>query len=104
MIIRATKNDYGIDITYTVTDINGTPLDISTSSSRRLQVGRYGEATKLIDATMTFVTDGVNGQLKYTIGANDLLTTGYYDAEIELLYTAGKRTTRMFTLQIMEAL
>jgi hypothetical protein len=53
---------------------------------------------------MSFFTTGADGKLKYTVGANDLLTPGYYNAEIDIIYATGLRTTRTFTLHIMESL
>jgi len=103
-IVRVTKNDYGINLTYTVRDSNGAPLDISTSTSRILHIGRRGETANLVDGSMTFVNTGADGQVKYTIITSVLSIAGYYDAEIEIVYAAGRRTTRPFTLQIIEEL
>jgi len=103
-IVRVTKNDYGIDLTYTVRDENGQALDISTASDVILHVGRYGESTNLIDGTMAFVTDGSDGKVKYTIASGSFDTEGYYDSEIEIQYSSGRRTTRTFTLHVLEEL
>ena len=64
-VIRLRKTDYGIDIVFTVRDNQGSALDISTSTSVQLRVGRRGETTPYLTKTMTFVTSGVDGQVNY---------------------------------------
>jgi len=105
--MRVTKNDYGINLTYTVRDGNGAVINISAAAgvtTKILHIGRRGEAANLVDGTMSYVTDGVDGQVKYTIAAAALATAGYYDAEIELNYASGRRTTSPFTIQVLEEL
>ena len=105
--MRFTQNDYGIELIYIVKDKDGVILDVSLAagvSSKTIHVGRRGEAANLVDGSMNYVTDGTNGQLKYTPIAGALDEPGYYDCEIELGYTTGRRTIRSFTLQILPEL
>ena len=103
-VIRIRKTDYGIDIVFTVRDNQGSALDISTSTSVQLRVGRRGETTPYLTKTMTFVTSGVDGQVKTSFGASDLSTPGYYDAEILVTYLTAKRNTKPFTIQIIDTI
>lgn len=103
-IVRLRKTDYGIDIVFTVRDNQGTALDISNSTNVHLKLGRRGETTPYLDKTMAFVGTGTDGQVKANFAATDLATPGYYDAEILVSYTAGKRNTRPLTIQIIDTL
>jgi hypothetical protein len=105
--MRFTQNDYGIDLIYTLKDKDGIILNVSAAAgvtSKLIHIGRRGEATNLVNGTLSYVTDGTDGQVKYTPGAGVLLTAGYYDCEIEIGYSTGRRTIRSFTLQILTEL
>lgn len=103
-IMRLRKTDYGIDIVFTVRDNEGIALDISTSTSTQLRIGRRGETTPFLTKTMTFVTSGVDGRVKTSFAVSDLSTPGYYDAEILVNYPTAKRNTKPFTIQIIDTL
>ena len=99
-IVRVKRDDYGIDLTYTVTDDEGNALNISDASSVVLKVGRYDKTTTL-SKTMSFVSDGSDGQVKVSFASGDLDSDGYYDAEIQVNYSDGRRTTKTFTLHVL---
>jgi hypothetical protein len=103
-ILRLSKGDYGINITYTIRDENGAARDISAATSIKLRIGRYGETNSIIEGTMVFTNDGKDGLVSYTILQTDLLTSGYYDAEILLMEANSKLTAKMFTIQIVDIL
>lgn len=106
MIKRIIKKDWGIDLLFTVTDSDGTALDISAArgvSSIQLKVGRRGETTPLFTGTMSYVNTGTDGLVYYTISGSTVVDiAGYYDAEVIVNYTSGKRTVRPFTMQVLE--
>lgn len=99
-IERIPRNDYGYWWTFTVTDEDGTALNISDASSVSLKIGNYLGSTDLAKS-MSFVTDGSNGQVRLKFSSGDLDASGYYDAEIQINYSAGRRVTKPFTLHIV---
>jgi len=103
MILRVKKNDYGIDLTFTVTDENGAALDISDASSVFLKVGRFNESG-IISKSMSFVNDGSDGQVYTHFASGEFSSSGYYDAEIQVNYADGRRTTKAFTLHVIPSL
>ena len=105
LIMRVTKGDYGIDLTYTVKDSDGAALDISSATGTALLIGRYNKGSGTVEVSGTFDSDGSDGVIDFSIAAADLnITPGYYDAEVRIDYASGRRTTRTFTLHIVEKL
>lgn len=100
MITRIKRDDWGYDLTYTYTDEDGTAINISDASSVSLKIGRLGGTTS-ITKTMSWVTDGSDGKVKVSFAETDLATAGYYDAEIQVNYTNGRRTSKMFTVHVL---
>ena len=106
MITRVKKNDYGYSFTMTLTDENGTVMNLSTVQTAKLYVGRLGHAssTYLVNAGAMTITDAANGIVTYAFAQNELDESGYFDAMVELNYSSGKRRVKTFTLHVVEEL
>jgi len=102
MIVRIPNNTYGVTHSFTVRDNDGSALNISDASSVKLRMGRKGESTPTLDGTMSFDDDGSDGIVNYDFNDGDLSTAGYYDTQIQVNYSDGKRTTNDFTIHILE--
>lgn len=100
MILRVTRDDYGNDITLTYTDEDGTAINISDASSVTIAFGDYDGST-LVKKTASFVTNGTNGQVKFSFAEGDIDIAGYYDGEIQVNYADGRRTSKSFTLHVL---
>ena len=99
-IERIPRDDYGYYWTFTVTDEDGTALNISDASSVTFKIGRYLGVTNTVK-TMTFDDDGSDGKVKVKFSSGDIDTCGYYDAEIQVNYASGRRTTKNLTIQVV---
>ena len=97
---RIPRDDYGYWWTFTVTDEDGTALNISDASSVSFKIGRYLGRTS-IAKTMSFDSDGSDGKVKVKFSSGDLSTCGYFDAEIQVNYASGRRTTKNLTIQVV---
>ena len=69
----------GAVIQYTVLDGAGAPLNISTATTKKLIFKKPNGA--VIEKTAEFVTDGIDGKLKYVTVANDLVPSGTWRAQ-----------------------
>jgi len=95
-----TRKDYGNDIILTFTDEDGNALDISDASSVNLVVGDLDGST-FITKSMSFVSDGSDGQVKFSFNSGDITVSGYYDAVIQVNYSDGRRSSKPFTIQFV---
>ena len=100
MKLVLTRNDYGNDITLTFTDEDGNALNISDASSVNLVVGDLDGST-LITKSMSFVSDGSDGQVKFSFNSGDITVSGYYDAVMQVNYSDGRRSSKPFTIQFV---
>ena len=88
-ILNVVQNDKGYDLTFTVTDENGSPVHLG-GATVKFKMGQPGE-TLVINGTPTcnIVGDGSTGQCTYTVQDNDFKTVGDYDAELEITFSGG---------------
>lgn len=83
--------DYGIPITATVVDSSGSAVDISSATAQTIIIKRPTAAT--INTSTSFVTDGTDGQVTYTLADGDVSEVGTYEYQIQIVLPAGQNTT-----------
>ena len=79
----------------TITDADtGDPIDLSTASAVVFQMRKPNDRRFTVNAAAT-VTDGPNGRVRYSWGANDLSNIGDFQAQWRVTYAdATKQTTQ----------
>ena len=103
--ITVTRDDYGYNIDFTVTDVDGTAFDTSGATSIKFKVGLPTNTTLLLDGTCT--TTGVtptDGECRYVVVDEDFDTTGEYQAELEITWSGYVRTCRGLVVKIVDDL
>jgi len=80
------KNDIGTRFDLTFLEA-GTAVDISSASTKSI-ILTAPDATKTTYAG-TFITDGTNGQLRYTTVTGDIDQAGHWHLQGKVIITAG---------------
>lgn len=99
MIIRANKGDYGTTITFPIKDEDGNAENLASVTSATVTIGRIREAVPLVDAD---ACGTASGEVTWTPSSGDLDTAGYYDAVITMNYSSGIKSTKKFTIHVLE--
>jgi len=104
--IRIYKDTYGRDIEFTIQNPDtGAIVDVSTTTTKKIYVGRVGKTTKLVNGdNLTFKTDGTDGVLVWSPANGSLATAGYYDANIQLTYASGVEIIKSFDIHIIDTI
>jgi hypothetical protein len=90
-------NDIGTVFTITVKD-GSSVVDISSASTKQVIIKKPG-GTKLTKDS-AFVTDGTDGQMKYTIVSGDLDETGTYKLQGYLIISDGTFYTDITSFKV----
>jgi len=85
------EDDYGYDLQFTVTDVDGDAFNL-TSATVMFQMAKETATSLKVNGTCTLDSDPTTGQCTYTLVAADLDTPGNYKAELEIT-VSGKRYT-----------
>lgn len=83
--------DYGIPITATVVDSSGSAVDISSATAQTILIKRPTAST--ISTSTSFVTDGTDGQITYTLADGDVSEAGTYEYQFRIVLSASQNTT-----------
>jgi hypothetical protein len=67
-------------------------VDLSQATGVRFQMRKADDKRFTVNAAAT-VTDGPNGHVLYSWGANDLATPGEYEVQWEVTYSGGRIQT-----------
>ena len=90
-------NDVGTKFLVTVTD-GATAVNISSASTKQL-IFKKPSGAKLIKAT-SFVTDGTNGEMQYSVAADDLDEAGTYKLQGKVIISDGTFYTDIQTFKV----
>lgn len=85
---RHKRNDTYPDLTVTLKDSAGSAVDVSGATVKFI-MRAVAESVPKVNAAMSFVTDGSNGQVKYEWLAADTDEAGMYWAEYQVTYAGG---------------
>jgi nitrogen fixation protein FixH len=75
-------------VPYTLTDRDGTAIDVSSVTAVRIDADAPDDTAELSGASMT-VTDGANGTVEYDVQSGDFAATGDYAVDFEIEYGDG---------------
>lgn len=75
-------NDFGVDITLTVTDSACNPVNISTSTAREFELQKPDGT--VVTVTAVFVTDGTDGKLRYSVASGVLDVIGTWNVRAKI--------------------
>lgn len=89
------KNDFGVDITLTVTDAACNPVDISAATTKEFELEKPDGT--IVTVTAAFVTTGVDGKLRYSVAAGVLDVVGTWSARAHIVegMAKGYRTDKV---------
>lgn len=81
------NGDIGTVIEFTITDQNGTVVDVSTASTKQILLRTpYG---KTMTKTAVFSSTGVDGKIKYVTVSGDINAAGDWTAQAYIITSAG---------------
>lgn len=95
------SGQYGLVLTLTVKE-NGVVKNISTYTTRTLRYRKPDGST--VDVSMSFVTDGSDGQVTYTFPIGTLDDGGSYTGQLFLSKTDVMLPTSKFTFTVNPSL
>ena len=78
------------------------PRNISQATVKKVNIKKPGGSSFVRD--MEFVTDGSDGQLKYTSTAGDLSAMGVYICQISLVMSDWSGSTTIFSFSVKNTL
>lgn len=90
-------SDYGTIIYGTISDSSGT-IDISSATTKQIILLRP-DGTK-VQEDATFVTDGTDGRLSYTIQSTDFSLAGIWRVQWYIVMTSGSWKTDIKTFKV----
>lgn len=96
-------DDYGFAITFTVKKADGTVQDLTGYTSAKLQVATIGTYRNVLNADAV-ISDASNGEVTYTVQADDFNTVGNYIGCIKLEKDGIILTTRDFNINVVQKL
>jgi hypothetical protein len=87
--------EFGDAIVLTLIDDAGVAVNVSAYTSTKTLRARTPDAQKTVSWTVTFVTDGSNGQVQFTpAAATEIDRPGDWECQVEL--TAGGKSKKSF--------
>jgi len=90
MALTPTKQELGAfaagaippPVEHTYTDFNGVPIDISSFSTRQMNIEAIPPVTGPLGGAVAFTTDGTDGKVTYTWSATDMAQPSTYTAQM----------------------
>lgn len=102
-LLEVVQNDYGYDLSFSLEDSSGAPLDIS-GATLEFKAQTTGDYVVKFQNPMTVVSAS-QGLCKYTVLATDFVVPGAWAAQIVVTYLTGEVLTFTgITVQVDPAL
>jgi hypothetical protein len=101
-VITIQEGDYGTLFTATVKDEANAVVDISTATVKQLIFIKPTE--ERLVCTMSFVTDGSNGQIKYALVNGDINMSGLWKRQYHVEMPTGAWSSSVIEFTVGEAL
>lgn len=95
---------YGDAITLTIVDKNGAAVDISAYTTSLSVTLRDPYTLKTVSYTATFVTDGTNGQIRFTPSSGDIDRPGIWEGQVKMEKVSAIAKTNVFEVNIEKSL
>ena len=90
----------GEALQFTVVDVDGNAVNLSSYNSTKTAYLRGPFGTPSKSYTVTFVTDGTNGQLQFTPTAGDIDQPGDWELQVKLTSATATRYTQVATVEV----
>ncbi len=87
------KGDRLPKIVATLVDQDEVKIDLTNAASVKFLMIDPGTAVAKVDAAAAFILPKTNGRVEYAWAAVDTDASGDYDAEFEITWTGGEKTT-----------
>ena len=97
------RNDYGFTMTFTITDSDGTAVDLTSVTDVYFKMALPGASACKVKGSCT-VTDATGGICTYTPVSTDFDTNGVYNQEVELQFATRIITASGEQLSVVEDL
>jgi len=94
--ITAYEGDYGYDLQFTITDVDGDPVNLS-GGTVKFKMAQPSASTLTVDGTCT-ITSATAGQCAYTTVDGDFDTANDYEAELEI--TVGSKVITVSDINV----
>ena len=95
---------YGEAIQFTIVDSDGNAVDLSGYNATKTAYLRGPFSTPVKTYTATFVTDGTNGQIKFTPSSGDISVPGDWELQFKLTSASITRYTQVAIVEVEKAL
>ena len=96
------RGDFGFYLQGTMQDSDGAVFNL-TNYTVTLKVWELGQWRYPIVSGTCEVTSSTEGRFRYTVGTNDFLVTGTYEAAARATKTGAQETTNTYTLEVKES-
>ena len=102
VVINAYEGDYGYDLMFTITDVDGNAFNL-TGGTITFKTALVGSSTLSINSACTIVT-AIDGTCAYTTQSDDFATAGLYSAELEIAIASKVYTIGDMQINVIEDL
>ena len=92
--------NYGQDIVLTAKDRDGNTLDLSTYTGTKTLYARAPQGNKTVTASVSFVTDGSNGQVSFAFASGDIDQDGTWLGQVKLQKTGADLKSVPFVIEV----
>jgi hypothetical protein len=89
MTVQLKRNDTKDIITYTITNLDETPVNLTGATVKFVM----GKGKTLITNAAATIVNAAAGTVSYTLTENDTLVSDTFNAEFEVIYSNGKEKT-----------
>lgn len=90
--------DVGTELTFTIKDQDGLPVDLTTATSVVLVMQLSGQRVE----KQCSIVDAAQGKVRYTIGAGDLFKAGTLYMEVKVAFASGDVYTTSRVSEVVE--
>jgi len=99
-----TQDNYGYDISFTVTKNDGTAEDLTGVNAVLFQVADADTHRNIVNGACV-VSDAPNGICKYNVQQNDFAKAGNFLGSLQIQYSVNKRVnTKQFFITVVKKL
>ena len=101
-----TVGSYGITIQLTCVDASGTAQDVSAytgaGTTKILYAYPPNSSDKIVSATLSFLTDGTDGNLTFAFAAGDIDRPGDWKCQVELTTASAVLKSIPFIMDVSQ--
>lgn len=98
-ITELIRNDKLFDLDFTITDSDGSAVDL-TGSLITFKMALQGATTSKVSSSSVTIIGATSGTCTYTVQAGDLDTVGLYNAELQIRYSTTTTDAKTITASL----